>query len=223
MVSRMSRQPSSSNRPQRGELFGLRFPEVSQGTESPLRRALRDRSWPAATVEHLVACVGGIEALEALTTEPHLDADFDWAAVGDAHRDAVVAILEAIELALAGELNLLGSSFGLPPLIDNEYRTIACRLLARVSRIQPSALSKSSPARVGAALFWLAIRASDGFERRTRLNAGHLWDIFGVSAGAQLGRVLFAAADIEQRDDLLEDPGRSRSIQLGGSTTPALR
>jgi hypothetical protein len=157
--------------------------------------------------------VGGIDALEGLTTEPITDTGFDWSAVRDEDREVVAAVLDAAEASLGGERNLGGSSLGLPPLIDDEYRAIVWRLLARISKIEPTALKKSSPARVCAALFWLAMRASDGFRRHGVLTADYLWKMFGVSGCAELGRFLVRAAGVAQ-DPEISDRHHSSGVRL---------
>ena len=182
--------------------------------ESPLRRALRDDSWTRTAVERLSARVGGIDALEALTTEPLTDVDFDWSAASGSDRDLVVAVLNSAEACLAGERNVSGASLGLPPLIDDEYRTIVWRLLARIGQREPAALRKSSPPRMCAALFWIAIRASDGFGRHSRLTVDYLWKLFGVSACSDLAQVLLGAAGFPQHPVEPRGQRRGREVRL---------
>jgi hypothetical protein len=118
-VCAMQDRSKPSNRPQHPNLFGLRPPGRGRSIESPLRRALHDDSWTGTAVERLATRVGGIDALEALTTERLIDLEFDWSVARASDRDAVAAILDAAEACLAGERNLIGASLGLPPLIDD--------------------------------------------------------------------------------------------------------
>lgn len=138
---------------------------------------------------HLAEEVGGADALWSLDTEPLPDEPFDWTVVESADRPVVEDVLRLVDECCALTL-------------DDEYRTVARRLLARVVSRDPRPLRRSrTPTRTAAAIVWLAGQASGGFARRGRRSAAWIWDWFGVGSCADRGRTLWRAAGFGDPDD----------------------
>ena len=175
---------------------------------------MQSGTWAGEELGRLALEVGGVDALDTLDDCPVPDEPFDWSLVTEADRDAVGAILDALEDGVLDtpHQEFLGR-FGFPlpgvPRVDTEYRTIARRLLALIASADPRSLRKSSARRNAAAILWLAMRSNDAFDRRFRAN--DLWDMFGVSSCTTRGWELRAASGLADLDESeLHRPGRQR-------------
>jgi hypothetical protein len=129
--------------------------------------------------------VGTLESLMALDGEPIPDEPFDDSLVSAIDRDVVDEVLRIADAAC-------------DVLLDVEHRTIARRILARVAARDPRALRRSvHPARMAAALVWLAGRVGSGeFCRRARRQASDLWDLLDVGDCSDRGRTFQRVAGL---------------------------
>jgi hypothetical protein len=142
-------------------------------------------------MESLQVFVGGFDALMRLDAEPLPNEEFDWSSVEPCDARFVGLVLALVD-ECCGEL------------LDDEFRTIARRILARVAARDPRVLRRSDNAeRCAAGLVWLAGRGSGSFGRRTsRPKSGVLWHWFGVSDCSSRGRSLRNAAGLFPHADL---------------------
>jgi hypothetical protein len=101
----------------------------------------------------LEVLVGGYDALMQLDAEPLPNDEFDWSSV-EPQDQAFVTLVLALVDRYCGEV------------LDDEYRTIARRILARVAARDPRVLRRSQNTdRFAAGLMWLVGRGSGRFER----------------------------------------------------------
>lgn len=136
-------------------------------------------------MEDLQAFVGGFDALMCLDAEPLPPEEFDWTSV-----EPQDAVFVALVLALVDDC--------CEQMLDDEYRTIARRILARVAARDPRVLRRSdNTERFAAGLVWLAGRGSGAFGRRgSRPKSSELWQWFGVANCSDRGRALRSAAGL---------------------------
>ena len=144
-------------------------------------------------MKSLQAFVGGFDALMRLDTEPLPNEEFDWSSV-DPQDEPFVALV------------LMGVDDCCSRMLDNEYRTIARRILARVAIREPRVLRRSENTdRFAAGLVWLAGRGSGCFARRgSRPKSAQLWRWFGVTDCSDRGRSLRSAAHLLPDADLAD-------------------
>ena len=146
----------------------------------------------ADEMKSLQAFVGGFDALMRLDDEPIPNEGFDWSSV---ERRDVVFVAQVLELV----------DGCCDQLLDDEFRTIARRILARVAARDPRTLRRSGNAdRFAAGLVWLAARGSGRFARGARPKRSQLWRWFGVTDCSERGRRLRAAANLFPAIDLLD-------------------
>ena len=110
-----------SNAP-RPQVFGLTPPHVDPAC-SVLRSALQSSQRYAGIVGALAGLVGGIDALEQLNDNPIADDPFDWTVL-----DRVDRVDRAVVTAVLAEIDRCPDY-----IVDNEYRTVAHRLLELVA------------------------------------------------------------------------------------------
>jgi len=133
----------------------------------------------------LIESVGSADALWELDAEPLPEEPFDDSAVEPADLSFVTQVLVRVD------------SFCLA-IFDDEYRTIARRILARVARRDPSVLRRRPDAdRCAAALVWLVLHANATVARGGRIRAQFVWDWFGVGDCSGRGRTLRRAAGLD--------------------------
>lgn len=112
--------------------------------------------------------VGGPDQLEALDTEPIPDEEFDWSGIEPNVAERVGEVLELVDRFAADRL-------------DEEYRTIARRILAQAAVADPAIFRrKSKPEGGAAAVIWLAGKGSDLFDSIT---VKSLLEWFGLAPG----------------------------------------
>jgi hypothetical protein len=140
----------------------------------------------------LEVLVGGHNALMRLDAQPLPNEEFDWSPVEPADRAFVTLVLALVDRYCA-------------EVLDDEYRTIARRILARVAARDPRVLRRSrNTDRFAAGLIWLVGRASGRFERGGEPPSTRaLWEWFGVTDCSSRGRTLRIAADLFPNDHLL--------------------
>jgi hypothetical protein len=145
----------------------------------------------ASEMKDLQAFVGGFDALMHLDTEPLPREDFDWSSVETRDGSFVAWVLTLVSRCC-------------DELLDDQYRTIAWRILARVASRDPRVLRRSDNAeRLAAGLVWLAGRGSGAFARQGfHPRSAELWRWFGVTDCAERGRGLRAAAGLSPDADL---------------------
>jgi hypothetical protein len=143
---------------------------------SPLRTAIERDDHFSGELQQLAAVCGGVPALETLTDDPTPDEPFDPSVIADADRALVEEIIATIELA--------GDRF-----LDDEHRTIARRLVAAAATHPTHPLRrKTAPGKLAAALTWIMLRGNMQLGPGKRLTGQFLWELFGVSNSADLGR-----------------------------------
>jgi len=144
-------------------------------------------------MKNLQVFVGGLDALMRLDDEPLPSEEFDWSSV-EARDERIVALVLMLVDGYCDQV------------LDNEYRTIARRILARVATRDPRVLRRSENTdRFAAGLVWLAGRGSGGFARRGSWpRSAQLWQWFGVTDCSDRGRSLRAAADLFPDADLAD-------------------
>jgi hypothetical protein len=147
----------------------------------------------ADEMKSLQAFVGGFDELMHLDAEPLPNEEFDWSTVEPQDETFVALVLMLVDECC-------------DQMLDNEYRTIARRMLARIAARDPRVLRRSENTdRFAAGLVWLAGRGSGGFARRgSRPKSGQLWRWFGVTDCSDRGRSLRAAADLFPDADLAD-------------------
>jgi hypothetical protein len=147
----------------------------------------------ADEMKSLQAFVGGFDALMRLDGEPLPNEEFDWSSI-EPQDEAFVALV------------LLRVDDCCDQLLDNEYRTIARRILAHVAVRDPRVLRRTENTdRFAAGLVWLAGRGSGGFARRgSRPKSARLWRWFGVTDSSGRGRSLRSAAGLFPDADLAD-------------------
>jgi hypothetical protein len=144
-------------------------------------------------MKSLQAFVGGFDALMRLDAEPLPNEEFNWSSVEPQDETFVALVLMLVDDCC-------------DQLLDNEYRTIARRILARVAARDPRVLRRSGNTdRFAAGLVWLAGRGSGGFAKRgSRPKSPELWRWFGVTDCSDRGRSLRAAAGLFPDADLTD-------------------
>ncbi len=191
--------------------------------ESLLRHLAAGEHWLGGRVRELAALVGGLDALLALDASPHPEARVDPTTI-DVHADTLRAIIDAIDAPALS--NKFRDSFDASRSLlrrpyDDEIVTIAHRLLRRVLERDPTAVTAAKdPARIAAALVWIALRASRMFERRgaTRgLGSSALWHWFDVSDSTKLALRLVAAAGCPGLADDQFETTRRRALIVADS------
>jgi hypothetical protein len=147
----------------------------------------------ADEMKSLQAFVGGFDALMRLDAEPLPNEEFDWSSVEPQDATFVALVLMLVDECC-------------DQILDNEYRTIARRILARVAVRDPRVLRRSENTdRFAAGLVWLAGRGSGGFATRgSRPKSAQLWRWFGVTDCSDRGRSVRAAADLFPDADLTD-------------------
>lgn len=188
----------------RPPLFGVPTPADGEVT-SPLRSTLNSISWLSSKVRHLADQVGGIDALEDLDAVPIPDEPFSWMGVRESHKAIVGEVLAALDAAFDAELSLP---------IDEEYRTITRRLLARIADRDPSTLVGTTAPRVAAALTWIAMNGNEDLKKGTTLTTQDLWKAFGVTNCTDRGRTIHRALDFIAPEQEWNWPYRRRSDVL---------
>jgi hypothetical protein len=157
---------------------------------------LGDRGEPyspgADEMRRLQAFVGGYDALMHLDAEPLPSAKFEWSPIEPQDEAFVAQVLELVDACCE-------------QMLDDEYRTIARRILACVAIQDPPVLRRSANAdRFAAGLVWLAGRGSGAFARTgSRPRGPDLWRWFGVTDCSDRGRSLRAAAGLFPEGDLI--------------------
>lgn len=174
-------------------------------------------TWASEELHRLAREVGGLDVLRDLDDLPLPIEPFAWSGIAASDRPVVGAVLDALEDGVldAAHQDFCGR-FGFPrpatPQVDEEYRTIARRLLAMVGRNEPTRLRRSSAHRNASALLWLAMRGNDGFGKRFRAN--DVWHMFGVSSCANRGWELRSATGLPDLESGLHRPTRHRVPSL---------
>jgi hypothetical protein len=145
----------------------------------------------ADEMEDLQAFVGGFDALMRLDTEPIPNEEFDWSSVESQDEAFVAPVLMLVDDCCE-------------QMLDDEYRTIARRILARIAARDPRVLRRRANAdRFAAGLVWLAGRGSGCFERGgSGPKSPGLWRWFSVTDCSDRGRSLRAAAGLFPDGDL---------------------
>jgi hypothetical protein len=140
----------------------------------------------------LEVLVGGHDALMQLDAEPLPNDKFDWSSV-EPQDQAFVTLVLALVDRYCGEV------------LDDEYRTIARRILARVAARDPRVLRRSQNTdRFAAGLMWLVGRGSGRFERGGEPpSTRELWEWFGVTDCSTRGRGLRSASGLFPADHML--------------------
>ena len=144
-------------------------------------------------LKDLQAFVGGTEALMRLDAEPLPDERFDWSAIELQDEEFVSLVLMLVDECCE-------------QLLDNEYRTIARRILARVATRDPRVLRRSANRhRFAAGLIWLAGRGSGAFPRRGRRpKSASVWGWFAVTDCTDRGRSIRSAGGLFPDADLAD-------------------
>lgn len=147
-----------------------------------------------------------------LSNTPFPNEPFGWTGIDPRHVHVVTEVLAALDdgLGPAGPpveelglnaLTLAGLRRHVQARIDDEYRTITRRLLARVARAEPGQLSRSSAVETAAAFAWLALTGNDAFRRQGRLRATDIWYLFGVESCTRRGRALYRSLGFASSPD----------------------
>ena len=155
--------------------------------QSVLRTELAGGQFAQAVLD-LADLVGGIDALEALSTDPLPAETIAASGVGGGLGERIEAVGAAI--------NAFAARYTFIDVPDAEFRTVIARLVRRIVDGAPDELARSAPARVGAALVWLAMQGNGELGRRARLPATFIWDGFGVGPAGDLGRRLLRATGL---------------------------
>jgi hypothetical protein len=166
-------------------------------------------------LDHLAACVGGHEALDALDDKPLPDEEFSWDGVPADVREPVACVLAACDRCS-------------DELLGDEYRTACRRLLARaVPGMAKTLRGGSKPEAIAAGVLWVIGTGNERFGRqsdslRIKDVVGYLG--LGQASPAQRGAQIMRAAGIQALDtygrchlgspDLLVSARRRRIIEL---------
>jgi hypothetical protein len=143
-------------------------------------------------LQSMQVLVGGYDELMRLDAEPLPNEEFEWSTVEPQDRAFVTLVLALVDRYCE-------------EVLDDEYRTIARRILARVAARDPRVLRRSQNTdRFAAGLVWLAGRGSGRFERSGGPpSSRELWQWFGVTDCSDRGRSLRIAADLFPADHLI--------------------
>jgi hypothetical protein len=147
----------------------------------------------ADKMRRLQAFVGGYDELMHLDAEPLPDEEFEWSPIERQDEAFIARVLKLVDDCC-------------DQMLDNEYRTIARRILACVAIQDPRVLRRSANAhRFAAGLVWLAGRGSGAFARTgIRPRGPDLWRWFGVTDCSDRGRSLRSVAGLFPDADLID-------------------
>ena len=162
-------------------------------------------SWLAEAVRTLAWETGSIEALETMDAEPHVQTGFDWKGISEDQRPRVADLSEVVERAFTW--------------VDQEFHGIIWRVLAALARNPERPLNRrTKPARMAAAIVWVALAASGAAGRgRATWRATDISTWFGVGPCSDLGRQL---AGHIARSNLGPDAHIESVASLTGSRVP---
>lgn len=119
--------------------------------------------------EHVANELGGMDQLALLDDAPVPDEEFDWSVVPDDLRDVVGQVLEAMDDAAI-------------TLMDQEYRTLGRRLLARIVERSPKSFRRGSRIDTWAPAILIVLGQDSGIFKGYGLTQRALLDHLGVKS-----------------------------------------
>lgn len=189
---------ASHSSPTHANRTGLRLaPDPSPSpTAAWLRELIDSDGLGSSGLRELAEMCGGVEALAALSGPTEVSP-------GAVSLDGVGAALGAIV------------DDCIPAFVDDEYRSIIKRLIRTATRCTAQPLAgRTKPARLAAAITWIAFAGNMAVGRRARWHATDIWFWFGVGDCAALGRSIARDLGMSRPEDPFTSPFPSGDILL---------